>query len=309
MIYTMTFNPALDYIVQVPDYREGAVNRTAAEKIMAGGKGVNVSIVLHNLGVETTALGFVAGFTGGEIERLLKARGVRTDFIRLPDGISRINVKLKAGRETEVNGLGPAMDETALRSLYQRLDRLSGGDYLVLAGSIPASLPDSIYCDIMKRLEDRHLRVVVDAEKDLLENVLPYHPFLIKPNHHELGALFGKELTSAEEVAEHARLLQERGARNVLVSMAGAGGVLAAESGEVLCSPAPEGRVVNSTGAGDSMVAGFLAGYLESGDCEKAFVMGLCAGSASAFSEELATRTEIEALYRMNRKNKVKNIL
>ena len=308
MIYTMTFNPALDYIIHVPGYREGTVNRTAAEKIMAGGKGVNVSVVLQNLGVPNTALGFIAGFTGGEIERVLKQLGCHTDFIRLPDGNSRINVKLKADRETEINGQGPSIPASAMAVLYQKLEMLKDGDCLILAGSIPSGLSDSVYCEIMERLSGRNLNIIIDAEKELLKNVLPYHPFLVKPNHHELGALFGKTLSGMEEIAEHACLVQEMGARNVLVSMAGEGGVLVTEEKKAFFSPAPQGKLVNSTGAGDSMVAGFLAGYLDGKNYEKAFRMGLCAGSASAFSENLATGDEVAALYETMMKNPIKQI-
>lgn len=303
MIYTLTFNPALDYIVQVSDYQEGAVNRTLFEKILPGGKGINVSIVLHNLGVKNMALGFSAGFTGGEIQRLLTNQGVRNDFIQLPRGNSRINVKLKTGKETEINGVGPEIPKEALEQLFQRLDELKDEDYLVLAGSIPADLPDTIYCDIMKRVADKRIRVTVDAEKELLDRVLPYRPFLIKPNHHELGDMFGTELHTLKEAAHYAGILRERGARNVLVSMAGDGGILAAESGEVFYSPAPQGKLVNSTGAGDSTVAGFLAGFLVSKDYGTAFLTGLCAGSASAFSEELAVREDVEILYQQMKKD------
>lgn len=297
MIYTMTFNPALDYIIQVDGYQPGQVNRAQSEKILPGGKGINVSIVLHNLGIENTALGFSAGFTGGEIQRLLAGMGCRTEFISLDAGMSRINVKLKTGEETEINGQGPKISPAALEALYQKLAGLQDGDYLVLAGSVPADLPDAIYCEIMQRLADKKLHFVVDAVNELLLNVLPYHPFLIKPNHHELGELFGRVLQTEDEIVGCAKQLQTQGARNVLVSLGGDGGILVTESGEVLKSPAPKGKLVNSTGAGDSMVAGFLAGYLESGSYRHAFLMGLAAGSASAFSENLATRDEVLKVY------------
>ena len=297
MIYTITFNPAIDYIVSVPDYKSGAVNRSSSDKVLAGGKGINVSTVLNNLGCENTALGFTAGFTGNEIKRILSGMGVKTDFIELQEGYTRINVKLKSSEETEINGQGPDISEDEIERLMKKLDSLEDGDYLVLAGSIPKSLPDSIYCDIMKRLSEKKLNIVVDATGDLLVNVLEYHPFLIKPNNHELGEIFGRELKTDEEITECAKELQKKGARNVLVSMAGDGAILVSEDGNVLKSLPPQGKVVNSTGAGDSMVAGFIAGYLEGKEYKKAFLMGLSAGSVSAFSEDLATREEIIRTY------------
>ena len=298
MIYTVTFNPCLDYIVQLDRLELGAVNRVAAEKVLPGGKGVNVSIVLKNLGHDNCALGFLASFTGDEIERRLDAMGISTDFIRVAEGMSRINVKLNAGEETEVNGIGPNITARDVEHLYERLDALVAGDVLIVSGSVPAVLPGDIYERILSHLEGRGIDVVVDATRDLLVNVLPYRPFLVKPNNHELGEIFGVELARREEVVPYARELQARGARNVLVSMAGEGAVLVAEDGRVFSSPSPSGKVVNSVGAGDSMVAGFVAGYLEDGDVEQAFRMGLCAGSASAFSMDLATRGEVEALLR-----------
>lgn len=296
MIYTVTFNPSLDYIVRVDEFQLGRVNRTEEEIIYAGGKGINVSIVLKNLGFDSTALGFLAGFTGSEIRRLTECQGIRADFIEVQEGISRINLKLRSREESEINGQGPEIQEKDIRKLYEKLDGLEDGDILVLAGSIPSVMPESMYMDIMKYLEKKKLKIVVDATRDLLVNVLPYHPFLVKPNNHELGEIFDVCLTRREEVVEYARKLQERGARNVLVSMAGEGAVLVTEDGTVFKSSAPKGTVVNSVGAGDSMVAGFLAGYLESGDYRNAFEMGLCTGSASAFSEQLATREEVEAI-------------
>lgn len=296
MIYTITFNPAIDYVVNVSNYCEGKVNRTTAEKIMPGGKGINVSVVLKNLGIENTALGFKAGFTGDEIERLLRNDGIKTDFIPLKDGCSRINIKLKAKTETEINAQGPQIDADAINDLYEKLYMLCDGDFLVLAGSIPKGLPDTMYCDIMRGLSGKKINFVVDAEKTLLEAVLEYKPFLIKPNHHELGEIFGRQLTDKVEIARCAKELQKRGARNVFVSMAGEGGILAAESGDVMYTKAPEGKVINSTGAGDSAVAGFIAGYMADNDLKKAFLTGICAGSASAFSTELATKEEILSL-------------
>ncbi len=297
MIYTVTFNPSLDYIVRMDHFEAGAINRVSYEQVLAGGKGINVSIVLHNLGHESTALGFVAGFTGDEIERELDAFPVHHDFVRLENGFSRINVKAKAENETEINGQGPDISEAAQKKLFEKLDTLGKGDTLVLAGSIPKTLPDDIYERIMERLDGRGIRIVVDAEKKLLLNVLKYHPFLIKPNNHELGDMFGVVLKTDEEIVTYAKKLQEKGATNVLISMAGDGAILLTADGKHYKSPAPKGKLVNSVGAGDSMVAGFLTGCIEShDDLETAFYMGVATGSASAFSENLATRPEVEAL-------------
>lgn len=298
MIYTVTLNPSLDYIVSVEDFKLGRTNRTSTELILPGGKGINVSTVLDNLGIESTALGFVAGFTGDEIVRRVEAIHVRSEFIRVEKGISRINVKLRSVDGTEINGMGPEIGAEAWECLMEKLDRLCEGDLLVLAGSIPPSLPDDIYSRMMERLEDRGILTVVDATGNLLLDTLSHHPFLIKPNNHELGALFDAELSTRETVVPYAKELQTRGARNVLVSMGGEGAVLVAEDGQVYLSPAPEGTVVNSVGAGDSMVAGFLAGWMEKAEYRHAFYMGLAAGSASAFSEYLATGAEVEKLYR-----------
>lgn len=300
MIYTVTFNPSLDYVVTVDHFTCGIVNRTREERILPGGKGINVSMVLKNLGFESTALGFLAGFTGNELDRLLGEKGIAADFIMVQKGMSRINVKLRSDRESEINGQGPIIVEEDIRKLYGKLDTLKDGDILVLAGNIPDVLPKSIYRDIMEYLQEKNLKIVVDATKDLLVNVLQYHPFLIKPNNHELGDIFGVTLRNKADVICYAKKLQDKGARNVLVSMAGEGAVFVAEDGKVMQSEAPKGKVLNSVGAGDSMVAGFLAGYLENDDYAQAFRMGLCAGSASAFSEELATKEEILALWKEN---------
>ena len=296
MIYTVTFNPSLDYIVSVDDFTCGIVNRTTDEIIFPGGKGINVSMVLKNLGFENTALGFLAGFTGNRIQDLLEEKGVRADFISVEKGISRINVKLRSNEETEINGQGPAIEEADIKKLYEKLDTLSDGDILVLAGSIPDVMPGSMYMDIMKHLQNKDLKIVVDATKDLLVNVLQYHPFLIKPNNHELGEIFGVEVTDKDDVIKYAKKLQEQGARNVLVSMAGDGAVLVTEDGQEFKANAPKGKLKNSVGAGDSMVAGFVYGYIKSNDYKQAFIYGVCTGSASAFSEELATKPEVEAL-------------
>ncbi len=305
MIYTVTLNPALDYIVSVEDFQQGATNRTNAEKILPGGKGINVSIVLQNLGFSNTALGFAAGFTGEEIIRLLGECGVESDFIKVEQGMSRINVKLQAlGRttaeqivETEINGIGPEIQEADLTELMNKLDKLGMGDVLFLSGSIPASLPVYIYRNIMERLQGRKVQIVVDATKELLLNVLEYHPFLIKPNQHELEEIFGVSLCNRQDILPYAKKLQEMGACNVLVSMGAEGAVLLTEDGRVLEASAPNGRLINAVGAGDSMVAAFMAGWLDKQDYEHAFKMGVATGSASAFSEKLATAEEVAVLY------------
>ncbi|MBQ7753126.1 MAG: 1-phosphofructokinase [Treponema sp.] len=306
MIYTLTVNPSLDYIVDLEAFKSGAVNRTCSEKIFAGGKGINVSIVLKNLGLESIALGFTAGFTGNQIEEELAQKGVKADFIRLADknAFSRINVKLRsivpaaAGgkEETEINGQGPELAEGDIAALFEKLDCLEQGDLLVLAGSIPKSLPQTFYSDIMARLSGRGLRFVVDATRDLLKKSLEYKPFLVKPNNFELGEIFGVELKSREEVIPYAEKMREMGAQNVLVSMAGQGAVLAAADGKIYQSPAPKCHIVNSVGAGDSMVAGFIAGFMEASGYERALRIGICAGTASASSEELASRAAVEKL-------------
>ena len=328
MIYTVTFNPSLDYIVTVDNFREGATNRTASELMLPGGKGINVSIVLSNLGVKNTAVYFSAGFVGREITRRIEECGITAEEIIISEGCSRINTKLRSVetvnnthdvsasegsadlndveenvadrriKETEINASGPVIPADKVEELFARLDRMQSGDILVLAGSIPKSMPDTIYSDIMKRLEGRGVNIVVDATGRLLMNVLEYRPFLIKPNNHELGEIFGAELHTRESVIPYARKLQEKGARNVLISLGGEGGVLVAEDGSVLTSEAPEGELVNSVGAGDSMVAGFIAGITERpGDFSHAFKLGLASGSASACSEYLATREEVLHMY------------
>lgn len=296
MIYTVTFNPAIDYVVQLEALKTGAVNRASGEAYQFGGKGINVSGVLAELECPSTALGFVAGATGAWLEQGLAAAGLRTNFIHLPEGMTRINVKLKAGEETEVNGLGPAIPGAAMAALEAQLDALGAEDVLVLAGSIPASLPQDTYQRLLARLDGRGVRVVVDATRDLLVNVLAYHPFLIKPNNHELGEIFGTILRTDEEIVHAARRLQERGARNVLVSMAGDGALLLDENGEVHRIGTPKGTVVNSVGAGDSMVAGFVAGYQQTGSYSYALRLGTACGSATAFSLGLASREKIDEL-------------
>lgn len=297
VIYTVTFNPSMDYIITVKDFALGKTNRTVTEQMLPGGKGINVSTVLANLGMESTALGFVAGFIGEEIVKRVRNLGFVSEFIRVPEGFSRINIKMKDFDGTEINGKGPVIGSAQMEQFWDRLDQLKEGDILVLAGSIPASMPESLYRDIMSRLSEKGILFVVDATGELLLNVLEYDPFLIKPNNHELGELFGVSLKTRESVVPYARMLQERGARNVLVSMAGQGAVLVDETGEVYQLPAPKGTLVNAVGAGDSMVAGFLAGWLQKKNYLYAFKMGIAAGSASAFSELLATEAEIKKVY------------
>lgn len=297
MIYTVTFNPAIDYIIRLDKLTTGAINRVTYEQVLGGGKGVNVSIVLGNLGHKSTATGFLAGFTGDEIVRQLREFNAADDFVKLDEGFSRINVKVKADVETEINGQGPKISDAKREELFKKLEALGEGDTLILSGSIPNTLPDDMYEQTLSRIQGKGIRFVVDAEKGLLLKVLKFKPWLIKPNNHELGDMFGVKLTSDEQIIEHAKKLQDKGAQNVLISMAGDGAILLTADGKSYKSEAPKGTLVNSVGAGDSMVAGFVAGYTESnGDYEKAFLMGLCTGSASAFSENLATRPEVEAL-------------
>lgn len=296
MIFTVTFNPSLDYIVRVDEMRLGTINRTNYEQLLPGGKGINVSIVLGNLGHPSRALGFSAGVTGVALEKLLADTGVDADLVHVKAGFTRINAKVKAVEETEINGQGPRIAPEDVDALFSKLDVLGQDDTLVISGSVPNTLPSDMYEQVMERLAGRGVRIVVDAERDLLTRVLPYRPFLVKPNNHELGDIFGVTLKTRDEVVPYARRMQEMGAQNVLVSMAGKGGVLVAADGQVYQSPAAKGTVVNSVGAGDSCVAGFLAGLMETGSYQTAFRMGLAAGSASAFSDHLATRPEVEDL-------------
>ena len=298
MIYTVTFNPSLDYVVQVEHFQGDAVNRTSEEHVYPGGKGNNVAVIASNLGMKSRALGFKAGFTGAAMEQMLQEFGCDTDFIALEEGVTRINVKVKSDDEFEINGQGPRIPDEKIRQLYEKLDALESGDVLVLSGSIPNTLPDDMYERIMERLAGTGVRISLDATKDLLMNVLKYHPFLIKPNNHELGEMFGVTQESDDEIAEYARKLQEMGARNVLVSMAGDGAILVTEDGSVLKQLPPAGEVVNSVGAGDSMVAGFLAGYLKTGSYEEALKLGTAAGSATAFTSWLADAGTVGELYK-----------
>ena len=299
MIYTVTFNPAIDYVVRMDtDLLPGMTNRSASEECYFGGKGINVSMVLAELGLKSTALGFVAGFTGKAIDEAVKKAGIDTDFIELKEGMSRINVKLKAGDETEINAQGPKIDEASQKALFDKLSKLQEGDVLILAGSIPNSLPDDVYERILSMLQDKGISFVVDATKDLLTNVLKYHPFLIKPNNFELGEIVGKILTTDDEIYEGAIKLQEMGARNVLISMAGDGAMLVDENKKRYRIGVPKGTVRNSVGAGDSMVAGFVAGYMKTKDYDVALKMGTAAGSATAFSDGLAKAADIDELYK-----------
>jgi len=296
MINTITLNPSLDYIVKVDSFKVNSLNRIKEERIYAGGKGINVSIVLKNLGVENTALGYVAGFTGDEILRQIENHGVNCDFVKLENGFSRINVKLNSDGETEINGSGPEITEEDLKILNEKISHLTKGDFLILSGSIPGSVPDDIYENIMNSLLDKGVEFIVDATKDLLLKVLKYKPFLIKPNHHELAEMFNVELKDDEDIIKYGKKLQEMGAKNVLISMAGDGAILLPENGEAIKREVPKGVLKNSVGAGDSMVAGFLCGYLKNNDIDEAFKMGIATGSASAFSEELATEREVYEL-------------
>ena len=295
MVFTVTFNPAIDYVVRIGELKLGATNRSEREEIYFGGKGINVSIVLRELGIPSIALGFTAGFTGEAIEKGLAEMGIDTDFVRLESGNSRINVKIKANAETELNGQGPDIDDKAIAALFEKLDKLSEGDTLILAGSIPPSLPSDIYEQILAKLSTKKIKAVVDATNDLLLNVLKYKPFLVKPNNHELGEMFGVELENDEDIEKYARKLQGMGARNVLISMAGDGAMLVDEYGKMHRCGVCRGTVKNSVGAGDSMVAGFTAGSLN-GDYEYALKLGTAAGGATAFSDGLAEKETIEEL-------------
>lgn len=294
MIYTLTFNPSLDYIVTTDEMKLGEINRTNSELILTGGKGINVSIVLRNLGIDSEILGFIGGFTGDQIEKMLVADNCKTNFIKTEKGISRINVKIKALEETELNGIGADIGDEELSELYKKLEELKDGDFLVLGGSVPSTLPDNIYEIIMSKLEEKNVEIIVDATKDLLLNTLKYKPFLIKPNNHELGEIFNTTLKTEEELIINGKKLLDMGAKNVLISRAGDGAILLCGDGKIYTSETAKGNVINSVGAGDSMVAGFLAGYIQNdGDFEMAFKMGVATGSASAFSKYLATKEEV----------------
>jgi 1-phosphofructokinase len=296
MIYTVTFNPALDYVMHVGTFAKGETNRSDRDEMYVGGKGINVAVVLGRLGIKAEALGFVAGFTGDEIERAVKAEGVECDFVHLAQGFSRINVKIKSGCETELNGCGPQIRQQAVDELFKKIDRLENGDTLVLAGSIPSALPADIYERILARLDGRGVRTAVDATGALLVNVLRYRPFLIKPNDRELGEIFSRELKTDEEIIECAQALRKKGAVNVLVSMAGRGSILADEFGKIHRIGTAKGKLINSVGAGDSMVAGFLAGCMSGPDYDYALRLGTACGGATAFSNWLADKETVDKL-------------
>lgn len=297
MIYTVTFNPAIDYLVYVPELSAGSIIRSEREKTFFGGKGINVSLILRELGIKSTAMGFLAGFTGSAIEQAICSDEIRTDFVHLKNGFTRINVKIRSDCETDINGQGPEISEEEIKSLFLKLEKLNSDDTLVLAGSIPNTLPDDIYERIMELLSPKGVRFVVDATKDLLVNSLKYHPFLIKPNNDELGEIFGVKIDTPDEAAKYAFKLKEKGAVNVLVSMGGKGAVLVDENSKQHYAPAVLGKVVNTVGAGDSMVAGFVAGYTQKKNYEYALKLGTAAGGATAFSEGLATAKQIKDLF------------
>jgi len=292
MIVTVTLNPSLDYIVSVKDFHTGMLNRTETEEILPGGKGINVSLVLDHFGIPTKAYGFIAGFTGKAFAAMLEERHIPGDFITVSQGFTRINVKLKSQQETELNGTGPVITDRDLDKLFHMLGCLASDDILVLSGSVPSSLPRTVYADITREAVKQKRRVVVDAEGDLLRNALPFKPFLVKPNREELSSLFGIPIDSMEKIVAYGKELQKQGAKNVLVSLAADGAVLIDETGTVHQVAAPRGVVRNSVGAGDSMIAGFLYGYLTTKDWDKALAYGIATGSASAFAGHLATKEE-----------------
>lgn len=296
MIYTVTFNPALDYVMNVDNMQTGIINRAESEQLFYGGKGINVSVILSRLGIDNTALGFAAGFSGDKLVQMLDSDGIKNDFIKMKNGLTRINVKIKSDNETDINASGPDIQSNNLEMLFEKLDKLKQGDILVLAGSIPKSLPDNIYEEILCRLNNKGIKSVVDATGDLLLNVLKYKPFLIKPNHHELGELFGVAVNSIDDIIKYGKLLQEKGAENVLISCGKKGAVLIDNQGSVHQIGNVPGKIVSSVGCGDSMVAGVIAGYIESKNYSYALKLGAACGNATAFSQSLATKKEIEAM-------------
>lgn len=296
MIYTVTFNPALDYVMTVNNLHTGEINRADSEQMNYGGKGINVSAILSRLKMENKALGFIAGFSGDKLTDMLNTDGIDNDFVKLNNGFTRINVKIKSDNETDINANGPDIQKEDLTKLFEKLDALKQGDYLVLAGSIPKSLPDNIYENILERLKNRNIKFVIDATGDLLLNVLPYKPFLIKPNHHELGELFDVKIKEYDEIVKYSKLLQEKGAENVLISWGKKGAVLLDSQGNTYRIGNVPGKIVSSVGCGDSMVAGFVAGYIEKNDYAYALKLGAACGNATAFSQSLATKEEIDAM-------------
>ena len=295
MIYTVTFSPAVDYVVDLNRFEIGEINRTFKEEAFPGGKGINVSLVLSNLGKKSVATGFLGGFTGEFIKNELERRHISSAFINV-DGLTRINVKIRAGKETAINGQGPHIKDEEIESLISLLEKLTKDDLLVISGTVPKSLPSNIYEMILERIKDNGVTVIVDATKDILLNTLKYHPLLVKPNKEELEEMFNVTINSDEELIKNASRLLELGAQNVIVSLGGDGALLVGENLEPQLRAAPQGKVVNTVGAGDSLVAGFIFEYLDSKDIARAFRYGIATGSASAFSEYLATREEVEAL-------------
>ena len=296
MIYTVTLNPSIDYIVRLDKLTIGITNRTTSEEYYYGGKGINVSMVLAELGIDSTAYGFVAGFTGKAIENGIRNDHIITDFIKLDHGISRINIKIKAGEETEINGQGPHIGDAELERLLQKIDRIGEGDTLVLAGSIPNTMPDDVYERMMERISRKNVRFVVDATRQLLVNSLKYKPFLIKPNRQELSEIFNVEVKTEDDIERYAKELQKMGARNVLISLGGEGAMLIDENGCKSKAGVLKEKVINTVGSGDSMVAGFIAGYEKTGDYAYALKLGSVCGNATAFLSGLATKEKINEL-------------
>ncbi|MDU1203623.1 MAG: 1-phosphofructokinase [Clostridiales bacterium] len=306
MIYTVTLNPSIDYVIKVKELVKGHINRVNEEHVYPGGKGINVTRILKNLDNDNIALGFVSGFTGDYIINSLKELGLKSNFIKVEQGFTRINVKIKSEEETEINGQGPNIKKEELDEFYKVIDQLVDGDILILSGSIPSCLDEKLYEDIMKRVEHKNIKVVVDATKNLLLNVLKYKPFLIKPNNHELAEMFNVELNTTQDIIFYAEKLKEMGAQNVLISMGKDGALLVSEDNQVLISSVAKGEVVNSVGAGDSMVAGFISGYLKSQNYEDALRLGAASGGATAFSSDLAIREFIDKLVKEIKIQKIK---
>lgn len=298
MVYTVTFNPALDYVMNVEKLSTDDINRTESEELYYGGKGINVSAILSRLNIPTIALGFTAGFTGKKLREMMDDDGIKNDFTELNSGFTRINVKVKFGKELDINANGPEITADKIKELFLKLKKLNDGDYLVLAGSVPASLPDDLYSKILEELSGKNINIVVDTTGNQLLNVLKYKPFLIKPNHHELGEIFGQEMDTTEKITEYAKKLQDMGAINVLVSRGGDGAVLVDGNGTVHPAAAVEGTLVNSVGCGDSMVAGFIAGYITNKSYSEALKLSVASSAATAFSKELAKADEIYKIYK-----------
>ena len=297
MIYTLTLNPALDYYLNVDNFNEGAINRAKDGRVVPGGKGINVSVVLKNLGKESLSLGFVAGDTGKIFKNMISSMSLKSDFVELPDGNTRINVKIKSHKETDINAKGPCLDEKSKEKLFEKLNLLKDGDWLVLSGSLPLGCKDTFYAEILEMISSKNIKTVVDACSGTLTNTLAYKPFLIKPNNFELEELFGVKIKDYDELVLYAQRLRDMGAKNVLVSLGKDGALLLTESGEKIRKEAPGGKVIDTNGSGDSMVAGFISSYEDTQDFEKSLHMAICAGSATAFSKDLATYDEIMKLY------------